>query len=79
MKDSSNNQLKQEIIKNICQTKHELDAIRQNYEYAESDMIDYYLYQIKANQSRLDYLIKEAKKQNIHLEAVDEIYYYHVV
>ena len=29
----------QEIIKNIILTKHELDIIRQNYEFAESDLI----------------------------------------
>ena len=79
MKDNSNDLLKQEIIQGIFQAKHELDIIRQNYEYSEPDLVDYYLYQIKANQSKLDYLIKKAKKQNIHLDAVDEIYYYHVV
>ena len=64
-----------EIIKNIIKTKIELDAIRQNYEFAESDLIDYYLYQIKANQSKLDFLIKQAKSQNVSLSAIEKMNY----
>ena len=66
---------KREIIKNILKTKIELDAIRQNYEFAESELIDYYLYQIKANQSKLDFLIKMAKEQNVVLNTVDKMQY----
>lgn len=66
---------KQEIIKNILKTKIELDYIRQNYEFAELDMIDYYLYQLKANQSKLNFLIKEAKLQNLSLNTVEKMNY----
>lgn len=66
---------KQEIIKNILKTKIELDSIRQNYEFAELDMIDYYLYQLKANQSKLNFLIKEAKLQNLSLNTVEKMNY----
>lgn len=66
---------KQEIIKNILKTKVELDSIRQNYEFAELDMIDYYLYQLKANQSKLNFLIKEAKLQNLSLNTVEKMNY----
>lgn len=66
---------KQEIIKNILKTKVELDSIRQNYEFAELDMIDYYLYQLKANQSKLNFLIKEAKSQNLSLNTVEKMNY----
>ena len=64
-----------EIIKSILKTKHELDIVRQNYEFAESDLIDYYLYQIKANQAKLDFLIKSAKEQNLTLNTVDKMVY----
>ncbi len=64
-----------EIIKSILKTKHELDIVRQNYEFAESDLIDYYLYQIKANQAKLDFLIKSAKEQNLTLNTVDKMMY----
>ena len=43
------------------ETKKKLKNARNNFEYAEEDMIDYYIFQIKANQSKLDYLIKIAK------------------
>lgn len=66
---------KNEIIRNILKTKHELDVIRQNYEFAESDLIDYYLYQIKANQSKLNFLIKTAKAQNVSLNTIEKMNY----
>ena len=46
-----------------------------NYEFAEGDLIDYYLYQIKAEQSKLDYLIKTAKDQKLILNLIDKIKY----
>lgn len=66
---------KREIITSIIKTKVELDVIRQNYEFAESDLIDYYLYQIKANQSKLDFLIKKAKSQNVSLNTIEKMNY----
>ena len=36
-------------------------------------MIDYYIYQIKANQSKLDYLIKIAKQKGIVLSRDNEV------
>ena len=48
---------------NIFRTKMELNTNIKNYEYAEQDQVDYYLYQIKANQAKLDYLIKKAKEK----------------
>ena len=33
-----------------------------NYEFADGDLIDYYLYQIKATQSKYNYLLKKAKQ-----------------
>ena len=53
----------EELIISILKTKRELNVARQNFEYAQGDLIDYYSYQIKANQSKLDYLIKLAKKK----------------
>ena len=46
---------------------------RNNFEYAEEDMIDYYIFQIKANQSKLDYLIKIAKNKGIILSRNNEM------
>ena len=38
------------------------------------ELIDYYSYQIKANKSKLDYLMKKAKEQGIALDMTNEIY-----
>lgn len=55
-----------ELIKNIIKTRQDLDFANKNYEFADSDLIDYYIYQIKANQAKLDYLIKMAKIKGLN-------------
>ena len=50
-----------ELIKSLIRTKIDLQAATKNFEQAEDELIDYYTYQIKAHQSKLDYLIKIAK------------------
>lgn len=62
LKDKSEKEQKLELIVNIIKTRNNLDNAMRNYEFAEGDLIDYYLYEIKANQSKLDYLIGEAKQ-----------------
>ena len=62
-----------ELMRTIIETKEMLKVARSNFEYAEEDLIDYYTYQIKANQSKLDYLIKIAKRKGIVLSRVNEI------
>ncbi len=75
IKDSDEEEEKREIIVSIIRTKMELDNNRKNFEFAEEELIDYYLYQIKANQSKLDYLIKKAKDKKIMVNLVDKIKY----
>ena len=36
-------------------------------------MIDYYTYELKANQSKLDYLIKFAKNKGISLDMIEAV------
>ena len=62
-----------ELMQNIIETKEKLQNARKNFEYAEDGMIDYYIYQIKANQSKLDYLIKLAKKKGVILSREKEV------
>ena len=50
-----------------------MEVSRKNFEYAEDDLIDYYIYQIKANQAKLNYLIRIAKNKGIELSKIDEI------
>ena len=64
-----------ELMKTIIETREMLKNARCNFEYAEDDMIDYYTYQIKAHQSKLDYLIKIAKRNGMELSRIDELKY----
>ena len=50
-----------QLIKSIIKTKEHLMQAHQNFEYADSDLIDYYSYNIKADTAKLNYLIKQAK------------------
>ena len=62
-----------EIIMSIIKTKQELESANKNFEYAEDDLIDYYSYQIKAHQAKLDYLVKKAKKAGLVLDMIIEL------
>lgn len=64
-----------ELMQNIIETKEKLQNARKNFEYAEDGMIDYYIYQIKANQSKLDYLIKLAKLNGIEVDMITDKQY----
>lgn len=64
-----------ELIASIIHVKEELKNANKNFEYADSELIDYYTYQIKANQSKLDYLIKKAKANGIVLDMINEMKY----
>ena len=58
---------------NIIKTKKDLDDSNNNFEYAENELIDYYTYQIKANKTKLDYLIKKAQSKGIILDCINEL------
>ncbi len=62
IKDKTEAEKHKELLKNIYKTKELLLQAHNNFEYAENDLVDYYIYNIKANQAKLDYLIKQAKK-----------------
>lgn len=54
-----------QLMRSILQTQNDLKQAHVNFEFAEDDLIDFYSYQIKANQAKLDYLTKLAKSKNI--------------
>ena len=64
-----------ELIQNLIKTKMELEVATENFEQAEDELIDYYTYQIKAIQSKLDYLVKKAKKQRLALDTIEATRY----
>lgn len=67
-----------QLIRSIIKTREDLKIVNRNFEYAEgNELVDYYIYQIKANQAKLDYLIKLAKNQGIELDMIDEKKYYY--
>ena len=72
LKGKTEEEKRMELIRAIIDTKEKLKIARCNFEYAEDDLIDYYTYQIKANQAKLDYLIKIAKRNGLVLSKVNE-------
>lgn len=64
---------KLELVKSIMLAKKELQNANNNFEHAELDMIDYYTYQIKASQEKLDYLIGIAKSRGIVSDRINEV------
>ena len=71
-----NEQEKQiELIQTIIKTREELECNNKNFELAKDELVDYYAYQIKANQSKLDYLIKLAKLKGIEVDMITDKQY----
>ncbi|ODM27176.1 YaaL family protein [Acetivibrio mesophilus] len=56
----------EELIKCIKDAKKEWLSANSNFEHAiDSEIIDYYTYEIKAYQLRYEYLLKKAKEKGI--------------
>ena len=72
--DKTEEQKSVELVVSILKTKKDLDMANHNFEFAEKELIDYYAYQIKANKSKLDYLMKKAKEHGIAIDMINEIY-----
>ena len=73
IEDKSKEEMNQILIKSIINASNNIEAARQNYEFAEGELIDYYLYEIKANQAMLNYLIKKSKVNGIELSRIDKL------
>lgn len=71
--DKSKEEMNRMLIQSIINTSNNIKIAQKNYEFAEDDLIDYYLYSIKANQSKLNYLIKTSKKNGIELSRIEKI------
>ena len=75
IEDKSEDEKNLELIVNIIKTKNELDSAHKNFEFADSDLVDYYIYEIKAHQAKLNYLIKVAKTKGINVDFIKDIEY----
>ncbi len=73
--DKTEEEKKIELIMSVLKTKRELDLANKNFETAELGLVDYYVYQIKASKSKLDFLVNKAKQKGISLEMIEEIYF----
>lgn len=65
----------EQLVKNIIKTREELKNNNKNFDSADSELVDYYIYQIKANQAKLDYLIKLAKVKGISIDNINQLKY----
>ena len=74
IEDKSEEEKNLKLIVSIIKARNELEETYKNCEFAEEGLIDYYSYQIKANQTKLDYLMKKAQKKGIVLDMINEIY-----
>ena len=73
--DKTEEEKKVELLISVLNAKRELDVANKNFEYAEKELIDYYVYQIKALKTKLDFLMNSAKENGISLDMINEIYY----
>ncbi len=74
VKDKTDDEKDLELVVSILKTKQELNLAHKNFEFAEEGLIDYFSYQIKANQTKLDYLMKKARNRGLTLDMASEIY-----
>ena len=70
IKESNDKEKINQLIQSILSTIDELHKAHKNFEYADNELIDFYTYQIKALQSKLDYLTKVAKGKNINFNFI---------
>ncbi len=73
IKEKTELEKENELIRAIIRAREDLKRLNQNFEYAQDDLIDYYAYQIKANQAKLDYLIKLAKTNGIKVDMISDM------
>jgi len=73
IREKTDKERREELVKSIVTAREELNQLNKNFEYADKDMIDYYTYQLKANQSKLDYLIRFAKSKGISIDRIEAI------
>ena len=62
-----------ELIRNIIKVNEEIATANSNFQFAEEELVDYYTYQIKANQSKLNYLIKQSKTKGITNDMINQL------
>lgn len=73
LNDKSPKEQEKDLIESLLKTKETLKLAHKNFEYAEDSLIDYYSYKIKANQAKLDYLVKKARNRGMVVDMIKDI------
>lgn len=68
IKDKTEEEKEYELIENIKFVKNTLNNMYRNLQFADGDLVDYFTYQIKAEEAKYNYLIKKAKNKNLTFE-----------
>jgi len=63
--DKNDLEKSEDLLKYIAEARNNLLNMHNNMQYADGDLIDYYAYQIKAEEAKYNYLIKLAKKKEV--------------
>lgn len=61
IREINNHQNEPDLNQSLQKSQKQLMTLYANIKYAEGDLIDYYIYQIKAEEARYDYLLKRIK------------------
>lgn len=67
IEDKDEKQKDEELLKSIKEVNNVLMNMHQNLQFATGGLIDYYTYQIKAEESKYNYLIKQAKERDLNV------------
>ena len=64
--EKQDKQKREEFFSELSRARRDLQAAHTNYNFAqEPALLEYYIYEIKAAETRLNYYLKQAKKDNL--------------
>jgi len=65
--DKNNEEQDVELLENLKMVKNTLDNMHNNLQYAKDELVDYYVYRIKAEEAKYGYLLKQVKAKNLKI------------
>ena len=63
--DKTDEEKSLDLVKSLIKTK-------MDFEFADGELVDYYAYQIKANQAKINYLLKKIKRRGLIIDNIQE-------
>ena len=61
--DKTENEHRQDLLSEIEASKKRLKAFYENINFAQENLVDYYTYQIKAEEAKYGYLLQKIKEE----------------